>query len=126
MTRSVAFTRSRTGERIDFVTSRVSSSEIVNATSTATITSRPRSDRDARPFVERPLTTTPVTTLMSGSEPSSFQRSDTPVPTPEKSGGSCAAISWITGRSAISAAKKWRIVAYAIETIEPANTIGSE
>ena len=50
----------------------------MNATSTATSTSSPRSSSEALPSVDRPLTTTPVMTLISGSAPSSFQRSGTP------------------------------------------------
>ncbi len=86
----VASSRSSTGRSTDLVISTVSSSEIVNATSTATTTSSPRSVSEAVPSVERPLTTTPVITFTIGSAPSSFHRSGTPARTAGKSPGRCA------------------------------------
>ena len=110
-TRSVTWSRSRTGAITDRVTSSVSSSEIVKATTTATATSSPRAPMCPRSEFESPLTTTPVTTLISGSAPSSFQRSGAPTPTPENESGRWGKMSSITGRSASSEAKKWRIAA---------------
>jgi hypothetical protein len=81
----------------------------VNATSTATTTSSPRSWSSALPSVESPLTTTPVITLMSGRAPSSFQRSGTPSDAPVKSGGRSCTMSSTTGRRNCSYEKKCRI-----------------
>ena len=93
------------------MSSTVSSIEIVNATTTATITSMPRSRSDALPVVESPLTTTPVITLISGSAPRSFHRSGTPAGCPAQSGGRCSTMSSTTGRRNSSDAKNWSTAA---------------
>ena len=110
-TASVAFSSASTGWVTERVTSSVSSSEIVNATSNATTTSNPRSSSCAVPLVDSPLTTTPVITLISGSAPSSFQRSGTPSGAPLNSEGSSSAMSSTTGRRNCSYEKKWRTAA---------------
>jgi hypothetical protein len=48
-------------------------------------------------------------TLISGSAPSSFQRSGTPAAAPVKLGGSSSTMSSTTGRRNCSYEKKWRI-----------------
>src|SRR3954451_11099501 len=125
-TRAVASTSSRTGDRTERESSSVSSNESVNATTTATTTSRPRSLSDPRSCCDRPLTTTPVITLISGSAPSSFQRSGTPVPRSANSGGSCIAMSCTTGRRASSEPKKCSTAAYATDTSPAGNRIATE
>src|SRR4051794_7511602 len=125
-TRAVASTSSRTGERTERDRSSVSSNDNVNATNTATTTSSPRSFSEPRWCCERPLTTTPVITLISGRAPSSFQRSGTPEPRSANSGGSWSAMSCTTGRSASSEPKKCSTAAYATETSAAANRISTE
>jgi len=78
----------------------------VNATTTAISTLNPNVESECFWPPESPLTTTPVITLISGSAPSSFQRSGTPTSWPAKSGGRCRAMSRTTGRRISSIAKK--------------------
>ncbi len=105
----MASSRSRTGRSTERDTSRVSSSEIVNATISATSTLTPMSSTEWRWLVDSPLTTTPVITLISGIAPSSFQRNGTPTCCAGKSPGRRSESSRTTGPSASSEAKKWSI-----------------
>jgi hypothetical protein len=125
LTRSVARTRSPTGASTERVTSSVSSSDTVNATITATTTSRPRSASDTRSPDDSPATITPVNTLMSGSAPSSFQRSGRPTRGGGPPTGSVCAMSNTSGRSAASEAKKCSTAEYDSATSAAAKMIGA-
>jgi hypothetical protein len=88
-------------------TSTTSSSEIVNETTIAISHETPRSvSRAWCPFVDRPATTTPVITLITGAAASRRQRRERPGAVIAKSFGSSFATSSSTGRTTTSIAKK--------------------
>ncbi len=125
-TRSVASRSASSGPKIERDSRIVSSSEIVNASTTATTTAGPRSDSCAPWRLSSiPATIAPVSTLIAGSPTSSRRRSGTPPRPGSKSSDRCSATSASTGRSSDSIAKKRNSAPYSSVSNIPAK-IASE